>query len=229
MWQVFWLMVERWIFLSLCFHTHKVWVGCAKTVFACACVFKCICRAAVCFGEGLMIHLWPSTMWHSKDWANIVLIISSKCMCLLHFSVRLGVFLSSWGCLVSLFNGLWVSLKKPKKSPRFLHDCQLPIVKDDGAAKILESIFILIISAHNHQNLPVNKFWFINLKITTILLNTNEYSSEQVYLNCNCYFLFKGKHHVGWKGSQAIVIFGVGALRDNKYAIMSRMRHNSRH
>lgn len=57
---------------------------------ACACVFKCICRAAVCFGKGLMIHLWPSTMWHSKDWADMVLIISS------HFSMH-KVFLLGLG------------------------------------------------------------------------------------------------------------------------------------
>lgn len=32
------------------------------------------------------------------------------------------------------------------------------IAKDNGAAQILEFIFILVILAHNHQNLSVNKF-----------------------------------------------------------------------
>lgn len=64
-------------------------------------------------GEGLMIHLWPSTMWHSKDWADMVLIISSHFSMHKVFLLDLGFFfLNPWGSLPSFFNSLWVSLIK---------------------------------------------------------------------------------------------------------------------
>lgn len=90
-------------------------------VFACACVFKCIWRAAVCFGEGLMIHLWPSTMWHSQDCTNSVLIISSICMQLLYFIMHKAFLLGLKFFFIFFLKPLRLSaivfLKPPKKSP----------------------------------------------------------------------------------------------------------------
>lgn len=153
-------MESQTVFLSLCFHTHILWVWSQRTR-ACACAFKCICRAAVCFEEGLMTHLWPSTTWHGKDWANIVLIISCKRMrlpllCMLKWilqSFSVSVYFAALVRYLPLFfNSLWHSLENQPKS----WVCAHFLYPDCGAAQMSEFIFIPLIWAQNHQSLPVN-------------------------------------------------------------------------
>lgn len=158
-----------------CVSTH-IYSGCGVKELVHAHVHSSAFAEQLC---GLKRVLWPSTMWHSKDWANIVLIISCKrtrlpLLCMLKGilqSFSVSVYSAALVRYLPLFfNSLWHSLENQPNS----WVCAHFLYPDCGAAQMSEFVFIPLIWAQNHQSLPVNsknnKFRITNCKKKTQVL-----------------------------------------------------------